>query len=1147
MNLNCELCKLSASRNNVVLGRGSKKAKVVFIGEAPGKHEDESGYAFTGRSGKLHDRMMERAGYKDGDYYITNVVRCRPPSNRDPEYEEIDSCLDYLYEELDEINSKVIVLLGRIAQVAYLQNLYTKDTSLFSQRIDDEEYGVTVFCAYHPAYILRYPEYEEQQINIYKRALFYVENGYDLRDRVADDSEELPENREDLKSIDLFDANNVSDRVINAWSRNNTIYLLKKTLEGNKVISKKFEHYVLMRKRDYNAAIRMEKDCFKKYIKRGLVTKIVSRENSKWVRFYVDLNGYDSKAFRHESKEYIPNPSMILYNTISADLGINIYEADIDPPFRYLIDNNIGYYSFDDYKILFMDFETDDTGGLRVGEMRIISVAWSDLSGEEEGFDYIDSNTDIEERNLLKRFKEVADKYDIMLAWNGDQFDFVELIERSELHGIYWDTKKIMFMDHMLIFEQFYQKSEGKITSIALDNVAKVVLGEDRGKINIGYSCTSCKKESLEPGLCECGAYKRKKKMMELYSEWMSEKNDMLMEYNLEDVRLMRDIEKSTGLIEVLVTMNYFSGVQADIRNPSPKIDSLMLRTGFLNDVYFKTKISTIGKEKYIGAYVLPTVAGLHDAVAVLDFASMYPSIYRTFNVCPTTMLRDWEISDEKDIIHTPMGICTTPKCTYVTAEWKYGDVCPKCKSEMFCHDVKFKKNVEGFVPNISKWTAEERNRFRELQFKYDVNDKEYMNYERMSYAMKQLGLCFYGDLGNPYSRYYYPELAGSITKIARFVIFKTLEWTEELGYKSILCDTDSDYVVPKTRPTDFDSIEEFSDAVNLEMCEVLKKYSGYMSDVLSVFNAKENYIRLEFETIYAPMLICEAKKRYAGKTIWRKGKITDKIDIKGLEAIRTDQLLIAQIMQRQVIDNILNKVPLKDTVDYIEKMREEIIFRRLSTDMVVISKGVSKEIEEYYGYVKDSETGKIKIKKDGTRQKKAIPVHIVVAEWIIEQKREFYVGMKVPYVIISSVKNNKPSKLVGIHIDDYYPAEFENIDDVLMYECEALADNFFGFDLDNYYGGYDPMYYWDRATFPCLERVLEIAYPNVDWKKYYLKNEMKIRSLEKKYIHRVNVIKRKSALDTLEDKVIKDDKLNRKAVDNILEEINKKRVELEK
>jgi len=119
--LACERCDLAKTRKTVVFGEGNPKADIVFVGEAPGEEEDNQGRPFVGRAGKLLDQLIERIGVGRGDVFICNVLKCRPPGNRDPEPQEAASCKEYLLAQLDIIRPRVICTLGRHAYNTLLE------------------------------------------------------------------------------------------------------------------------------------------------------------------------------------------------------------------------------------------------------------------------------------------------------------------------------------------------------------------------------------------------------------------------------------------------------------------------------------------------------------------------------------------------------------------------------------------------------------------------------------------------------------------------------------------------------------------------------------------------------------------------------------------------------------------------------------------------------------------------------------------------------------------------------------------------------------------------------------------------------------------------------------------------------------------
>jgi uracil-DNA glycosylase family 4 len=150
----CTRCKLHKTRNKIVFGDGSPKADLVFIGEGPGADEDAQGLPFVGRAGKLLTQMIEAMGLRRGDVYICNVVKCRPPENRQPEKDEVTACSPFLFRQLDVLKPKVIVCLGSTAAQTLLQT--NRGISHFRGEWLDFR-GYRMLATYHPAYLLRNP------------------------------------------------------------------------------------------------------------------------------------------------------------------------------------------------------------------------------------------------------------------------------------------------------------------------------------------------------------------------------------------------------------------------------------------------------------------------------------------------------------------------------------------------------------------------------------------------------------------------------------------------------------------------------------------------------------------------------------------------------------------------------------------------------------------------------------------------------------------------------------------------------------------------------------------------------------------------------------------------------------------------------
>jgi uracil-DNA glycosylase family 4 len=151
----CRRCKLYAGRTHLVFGDGAPNARLMFVGEAPGAEEDLQGVPFVGASGQLLNRMLNKLGLRREEVYIGNIIKCRPPGNRDPEADEITACLPFLKKQIQAIRPQVLVTLGRPATQALLgtREPLTRLRGHW-QRYDD----IRVMPTFHPSYLLRAPQ-----------------------------------------------------------------------------------------------------------------------------------------------------------------------------------------------------------------------------------------------------------------------------------------------------------------------------------------------------------------------------------------------------------------------------------------------------------------------------------------------------------------------------------------------------------------------------------------------------------------------------------------------------------------------------------------------------------------------------------------------------------------------------------------------------------------------------------------------------------------------------------------------------------------------------------------------------------------------------------------------------------------------------
>ena len=165
----CRKCRLCENRKNVVFGVGNREADIMFIGEGPGADEDAQGEPFVGKAGKLMNMAFDMLGIKREEVYIANIVKCRPPNNRNPQDDEAENCLDYLRNQVILVKPKIIVLLGNVA----LKNILGKEYGITASRGKwIEKKGIMYMPTWHPAALLRD---ETKKVDFIKDLMLVVE------------------------------------------------------------------------------------------------------------------------------------------------------------------------------------------------------------------------------------------------------------------------------------------------------------------------------------------------------------------------------------------------------------------------------------------------------------------------------------------------------------------------------------------------------------------------------------------------------------------------------------------------------------------------------------------------------------------------------------------------------------------------------------------------------------------------------------------------------------------------------------------------------------------------------------------------------------------------------------------------------------
>jgi DNA polymerase II len=607
---------------------------------------------------------------------------------------------------------------------------------------------------------------------------------------------------------------------------------------------------------------------------------------------------------------------------------ITTYEADIRPHYRFLMDNNI----LGNIEIHGDSFEEPESKVDKVffnpdleplkefnGNLKLASI---DIESGD-GLYCIGISTDKEKKNFLvnptkknlklkntilcRDEKECLEKFkqelidldpDIITGWNVIDFDLVYLKALFTKHKIPFNLGRNESNTSIKVQNNFFRSSTVNITgrqvldglnfvrdpfiqeapsiknakfeSYTLENVAQSLLG--KGKLMKGSG--------------------RHDEITELYESNSEKQLQKLVDYNLLDCELAYKILEKTKALELSIERSQLTGMPLDrIGGSIANFDSLYIRTANAKGLVSPTMVFTKKEERITGGYVHSTTPGIYENVLILDFKSLYPSIIKTFNIDPASLLEKKE----------PKAIESPNKAYF--------------------------KNSQGILPeiitNLHKAREKAKSEKRELS----------------SYAIKIIMNSFFGVLASPNCRYFSMDMANAITHFGQFIIKLTASEIEKLGHKVIYMDTDSVFVVANKKDKDF---EELGKKLESHINEFYKKYTK------KKYN-RESFLELEYEKLYLSLMIPQvrgdskaaAKKRYAGLVKKPHGEI---VEITGLEAIRGDWTEAAQDFQKELLMKVFHKEEIsKFIISYIKKIEEGKLDEKL-----IYRKSIRKNLEEY-------------------------------------------------------------------------------------------------------------------------------------------------------------------------------------------------------
>ena len=600
---------------------------------------------------------------------------------------------------------------------------------------------------------------------------------------------------------------------------------------------------------------------------------------------------------------------------------LDTYEADLSPTMRYIIDNDL-------YNIIDITGETSPCELVDTifsnpqikpssGEipLKLISLDIETNKNTEELFciglysenyekNFIKSNSKVEgavscidERDLLTKFREEIILFDpdILTGWNVIDFDLNYLRKKFQEHNIPFNFGRTNENIKLKIENNFFRSSTANIPGRqildGLNLIKDPFIKEApliKNKEFESYSLENVSRQLLGEGKIISGK-DRHEELEKLYES----NKEKLVEYNLQDCKLAYKLLIQTKILDLAIERSSLTGLPLNrISGSIIAFDSLYLREARKRGIVSPTLRYKEKEERIKGGFVMEPKPGIYHDVLVLDFKSLYPSIIKTFNIDPISML------DKKE-----KGAIETPNKVYF-------------------------RNTQGILPQIIDSLHKERERAKK-------EDRELS-----SYAIKIIMNSFFGILASPNCRYFSLDLANAITHSGQEIIKLTAKKIEEKGNKIIASDTDSIFINTNVE-------KEAAKKLGIELQNYINNF--YEEYIKEKYNRK-SYLELEFKKYYSAFMLPKirnakietgSKKRYAG-LIENNGK--ESLEIVGLEAIRGDWTEAAKDFQIELLTKVFHR---EDPIQFIKNYIKMIKDGKMDSKLVY-RKSIRKDLDKY-------------------------------------------------------------------------------------------------------------------------------------------------------------------------------------------------------
>lgn len=667
--------------------------------------------------------------------------------------------------------------------------------------------------------------------------------------------------------------------------------------------------------------------------------------NFKPYFFIEDINGEYVSLFNDKLKKIIVDNVVDISKMRS--MFTKHFEADVSFINRYMIDT-YNEIKKEPIRICYLDIETNARKGLADPEnpiTEIQSIACFDNFNKKFVIFAIYNPTNMKEKDeiiktettnyfyfryetdMLEKFIEYTQKTDpdILIAWNGEAFDFPYIVSRMLFLKI--DANKLSRIGVTLL------KSGG-----LNDGLKATIKGRFLFDLMLGYrKIFSAGRESWS--LNYIAQYEKvgKKEEYEGSIENLFYDNyELFIKYNIQDVNLLVLLDEQIKITQFFDEVRRIARCNwDDVYHNTKIVDNLCLIEAKNRKIVLPSKNKTDEKFDPIkGGFVHEAHIGRYENIATFDLVSLYPSIMRSLNLSYETLLPYYK-----------EGCITAPNGLFF-----------KQKSEH-----------EGILASVCTKLFNLRKEYKKLRDQYQKGTSEYSAYDAIQYATKVVLNSVYGASDYPGFRLYKREIASTVTTMGQYIAEHNINVAEKrLGLKVVYGDTDSIFI--SVGEKSFEELKEIEKELNKSYIELAQKC-----------NIKEHYFEIAFEKLFKKLIHTNAKKRYAGRQVLDGNKKVDKIKIVGFHNVRSDTPQMIRDFQKELFTMCLYDKTKEEIEIYINKIKKEI--RTVPPEKIALPIGISRSLNEYKGNPVHIRAARLAVERHGVKINKGDKIKYIYVQ----------------------------------------------------------------------------------------------------------------------------------------------------------------------